>query len=373
VAWPKEGPTQLWKRKAGQGFSAPVVAGNKIVLFHREQDSEKVECLNATNGESLWAFAYPSHYEDHYVSDSGPRATPAISQDKVYTFGAEGKLHCLDLQTGKTVWHVDTKAEFGAGSGFFGIACSPLIEGDLVLLNIGGKNSSGSTIGIIALQKQTGKVAWTASEDEASYSSPVAATIRGERYAFFFTRKYLTAVAPTTGKIFFDFLWQPKIHASVSAATPLVIGDSIFISASYGAGAALLRVGESGPEKVWAGEDILSNHYATSVHHAGYLYGFHGRQEQGCDLRCVEVQTGKVKWSRDHFGAGTLLLAGTSLLLLTEKGELIMAPAKPDEFKPVARAQVLPFEARAYPALAHGRFYGRGKDTLVCVDLREDP
>jgi len=157
----------------------------------------------------------------------------------------------------------------------------------------------------------------------------------------------------------------------VSAATPLIIDDRIFISASYGAGAALLQFKESGPEKLWSGDDILSNHYATSMHHKGFLYGFDGRQEQGCNLRCVELKTGKIRWSQDGFGAGSILLAHDQLLILTEKGELIRAPATPVEFRPNARAQILPFTVRAYPALANGLLYARSKDKLVCLDLRE--
>ena len=172
-------------------------------------------------------------------------------------------------------------------------------------------------------------------------------------------------------KIYFEFPWQPAIHASVSAATPLVIGDLVFISASYGAGAAVLKFKESGPEKLWSGDDILSNHYATTVHHDGFLYGFDGRQEQGCNLRCVELKTGKIRWSLDRFGAGTVAVAGNDLLVLTEKGELIGAPASPSEFKPVARAQILPYGVRAYPAIADGLLYARSGEKFVCLDLRK--
>ena len=126
------------------------------------------------------------------------------------------------------------------------------------------------------------------------------------------------------------------------------------------------------PRKVWSGDESLSNHYATSVYHDGFLYGFDGRQEFGPSLRCVELKTGMVRWNQDHFGAGTIILAKDRLLILTEKGELITAPASPDAFQPSARAQVLPFECRAYPALADGVLYGRSKDTVVCVDLRKE-
>src|SRR5258708_15255366 len=127
------------------------------------------------------------------------------------------------------------------------------------------------------------------------------------------------------------------MSASVSAATPLVIGDLIFLSASYGTGAILLRFNQAKPEKIWSGDDILSNHYATSVHHDGFLYGFDGRQEQRCHLRCVELKTGKVRRSQEHFGAGTLMVVGEKLLILTERGELIAAPASPEKFSPTAR------------------------------------
>src|SRR6185436_7763229 len=131
---------------------------------------------------------------------------------------------------------------------------------------------------------------------------------------FFLTRNFFTALQPENGKVFFQLPWQPAIHASVSAATPLVIDDLIFISASYGAGAAVLKFAESGPQKIWSGDDILSNHYATSIQHKGFLYGFDGRQEEGCNLRCVELKTGKIRWTEDRFGAGTVTLVNDDLL-----------------------------------------------------------
>jgi outer membrane protein assembly factor BamB len=369
LEWPKEGPVTLWQKNVGEGFSGPVVVRGKLILFHQLNDTEIVECLNAESGTSVWSFDYPTTYKDDYGRGDGPRATPAVQGGRVYTFGAEGALHCLDLETGKKIWSLKTKDQFKAGKGFFGMVCSPLVEGNALLINVGGKDGAG----IVAFDKSTGQVLWKASDDEASYSSPVVATLHGRRVAIFFTRNFLTALDPASGKVFFEFPWRPQIQTSVSVATPLVIDDLIFISASYGAGAALLRFKESGPEKIWSGDDILSNHYATSVHHNGFLYGFDGRQEQGCRLRCVELNTGKVRWSEDGFGAGTLMLVKNELLILTEKGELIRAAATPSGFKPIARAQILPFSVRAYPALASGLFYARSKNKLVCLDLRNKP
>src|ERR1051326_3186129 len=411
-SWPKEGPPVVWQRKVGQGFSGPVVALGKVILFHRVDDKETVECLRETTGQPLWLFEYPARYRDDFGFDEGPRATPAIADGRVYTYGAEGVLHCLDLATGTNIWTVDAKAQFHAAKGFFGIACSPLVEGkgvlqclDLatgtniwtvdakaqfhaakgffgiacsplvegkaVLLIVGG----GDGAGIVAFDKTNGKVLWKATNDEASYSSPVAATIRGRRCGFFFTRSGLAAVDPTSGKILFQFPFRPPIRNSVSAATPLVVGDLVFLSASYDTGAVLLRVNEVGPEKIWAAAESLSSHYATGIHYNGFIYGIHGRADAGFErpasLRCVELQTGKVRWQQDAFGAATMILAGDQLLILTDRGELIRAPASPEGYKPNARAQVLPNQVRAHPALAGGLFYARSKDELVCLDLRK--
>ena len=367
--WPAGGPPAVWKKPVGQGFSAPVVSGGRMVLFHRVGDDEVVECLDARTGEKRWAEKYPTAYRDDFGFDEGPRSTPAIDGGRVFTFGAEGKLHCWEMETGRKVWTADTREKFRQDKGFFGMACSPLVEGEAVVLNIGGRDGSG----VVAFDRSTGNVLWKATDDEAGYASPVAATIGGRRYIFSFNRAGLVGLDPKDGAVRFKFPWRSRSHASVNAATPLVIGDTVFISASYGTGAALLRVDrDEKPQEVWSGDDILSNHYATSVHHAGFLYGFDGRQEERPRLRCVELKTGKVRWSENGVGAGTILAAGEKLLVLKETGELVMAAASPEKFQPLARAQILQGECRAYPALANGLFYARDKTTLVCLDLQSD-
>jgi outer membrane protein assembly factor BamB len=367
TTWSKEGPKILWQKNVGQGFSGSVVANEKLILFHRVEDKETVECLDAKTGKPIWKFDYVTTYQDDFGFDEGPRATPTIADGKVYTFGAEGALHCLDFASGKKLWNVDCKTTFHSGKGYFGRVCSPLVEGDFVLLNIGGENGAG----IVAFNKMDGKLVWKATDDEAGYSSPVAATINEKRLALFFTRRGLVGLNPKDGKVQFDFFWRSRMDASVNAASPLVIGDLIFLSASYGTGAVLLRAKESSVEKAWSGDDILSNHYSTSVHRDGFLYGFHGRQEQGQSLRCVELKTGKVRWSEDNFGAGTVTLAGSQLYILSERGELVQAAASAKEFKVLNRAQILPFGVRAYPAVANGNLYARSKDKLVCASLTE--
>ena len=364
--WPKEGPGTVWQHKVGQGFGGPVVSAGKLIIFHRVDDKEIVECLDARTGAPLWKGDYPARYRDDFGFEEGPRATPAIADGRVFTFGANGDFTAWNLANGTKLWSIDTRTQFKTGKGVFGIACSPLVEGNAVILNIGGKDGAG----IVAFDVASGQVLWKATDDEASYASPVATTLGGKRRILVITREVLVVLNAADGKVVFRHGWRPPMSASVSAATPLVIGDLIFISASYGTGASLLRFKEDAPEIIWSKDEVLSAHYATAVQHDGFLYGFDGRQEQGCEMRCVELKTGKILWSESGFKAGTVTLANDQLLVMTERGELIQAPASPTGFKPTQRAQILPFVVRAHPALADGYFYARSKDKLVCVDLR---
>lgn len=373
--WPATGPRVVWRKPVGQGFAGPVVAGGRLILFHRLANEEVVESLDARTGQPQWRHAYPTAYRDDFGFDEGPRAVPVVANGRVYTFGAEGQLHAIDLATGRLVWGVDTARRFGVRKGFFGAAGSPLVEDGRVLANIGGKDG-GKDAGIVAFNAETGAVLWTATNHEASYSSPVGATFGGQRRAVFFTRDGLVGVDPATGAVAFQRHWRSRTAASVNAATPVVVGDLIFVSATYETGAAVIRVNGSQLTELWSSDEVLSNHYATSVYANGYLYGFHDRQEFNPSFRAVEMKTGAVKWSMDRFRAGSVLLAGDRLLIMRETGELVMAEATPQAFRPIARAQILPATVRALPALADGFLYVRNNDTrdttLVCLDLRPD-
>ncbi len=365
-SWPADGPRVVWRNKIGQGFAAPVVVQNRVILFHRIGAQEIVDALDARTGAAVWRYQYPTTYRDDFGFDEGPRAAPVVVDGIVYTFGAEGQLHAVNAASGQRLWSEDTMRRFGVPKGFFGAAGSPVVEGGRVIANIGGAKA-----GIVAFDAKTGAVQWTATTDQASYSSGVAATLGANRRAIFLTRNALVGLDPATGAIAFRRNWQARANASVNAATPLVIGDLIFVSAEYGPGAGVLRVEGSTLSELWASDETLSNHYATSVHRDGILYGFHGRQEFGPSLRAVELRTGKVRWTQEQFRAGSVTLAGERLLVVRERGEMILAAASPEAFKPIARAQVLPGTVRAYPALADGYIYLRNDDTLVCLDLRK--
>ncbi len=364
-SWPEDGPARVWTKRVGQGFAGPVVADGRLILFHRIGNVEVIEALDALTGRTQWSHEDVTSYRDDFGFDEGPRSVPVVADGRVYTFGAQGRLHALDLETGRVLWSEDTRRRFDVRKGFFGAAGSPLVQGGRVLANIGGREA-----GIVAFDAETGDVLWTATDDEASYSSPVGATFDGQRSGVFFTRNGLVAVDPATGSVRFQLRRRSRLGASVNAATPLIIDDLIFLSATYGTGAVTLRVSGNELTPLWASDDVMSNHYATSVYHDGYLYGYHGRQEYNPSFRAVELRTGTVRWSEDRFHAGTVTLAGDRLLILRETGELILADASPDRFRPIARAQVLDPPVRAYPALANGYLYARNEDTLVCLDLR---
>ena len=362
--WSAGAPPELWRRSVGQGFAGPVVVGNRLLLFHREDGREVLEALDATTGDPIWRYDYATTYRDDFGFDEGPRSAPVVVDGRVYTFGAQGQLHAVDLESGTGVWSVETRERFRFRKGFFGAAGSPLVEDGRVLANIGGPDA-----GIVAFDADSGDVLWTIAGEEASYSSPIGATFGGVRHAVFFTRNNLVGLDPATGRVRFQQSWRARIRASVNAATPLVVGDRIFVSAQYGTGAGLFRVDGLDLEEIWRSDDAMSNHYATSVYRDGYLYGYHGRQEYGPSFRAVALETGEVAWDIDRFGAGSVTLAGDLLVVMRESGELMLAEASPDAFEPVARATLLPATVRALPALAGGRLYVRNEDTLLAVDL----
>ena len=364
-SFPRTGPPRLWIRDVGAGFAGPAVVGDRLILFHRVNNRETVEAIEALTGKTIWTFDYGTSYRDDFGFDEGPRAIPVIADGRVFTHGADGFLHGLDFTTGKMLWSVDSRKVFDAPKGFFGVASSPVVDGDRVLVNVGGTKG-----GIVAFDAATGKMLWTATSDEPSYSAPVIADINGQHTGVFFTRTGLVAVDPSNGKVLYQYRWRSRQAASVNAATPIVAGDKIFLSASYSTGAVLLQVANNAVKPIWSGEESMSNHYSTSVLKDGYLYGFDGRQEFGQTLRCVELATGKVMWNVDGFGAGTLLIAGDTLVIMRESGELAFASASPKAFRLLSRAPLLKGVVRAYPALANGRYFVRNERQLAAFDLR---
>ena len=353
----------VWKKETGEGFAAPVVAGGKVVLFHRKNNRETVDCFDAKTGKAVWSHSYATAYRDDFGFDEGPRATPTIYGGRVFTLGAEGKLTATDFASGKQLWQADVMPRYKVKKGYFGAAGAPVADENRVIINAGGPEA-----GIVAFDAASGKQLWASTGDEASYSSGTIATIHGKKLALFFTRNGLVALDPASGAVRYAMKWRARSAASVNAATPLVSGNQVFLSSSYETGAILLDATAAGDwNKVWSSDDAISNHYSTCVLKDGYLYGFHGRQEQGQTLRAVEWRSGKVAWEVEGLRAGTVTLLGNRLMVLTEKGEIQIGAASPKGFKPDVKKRVVDGLVRAFPAVADGMIYVRGDRGLIAM------
>jgi outer membrane protein assembly factor BamB len=366
--WPASGPPIAWKKDVGTGWAGPVVAKGKLILFHRVDEEEVVACLDPATSKELWTFKYRTKYRDQFGFDDGPRATPTVADGKIFTLGANGDLHALDLATGNKIWALSIVTDYKASKGFFGVACSPLYVGGKLLVNVGGKGA-----GVVAFDPANGKELWKATDDEASYSSPTAAEIHGKPAAIFLTRAGLKVLDPATGSVLHEFPWRPRINESVNAATPLVWKDEIFLTVSYSTGAVLLNTKGAEIADIWSNDKSLSCQYNTPVRVGDYLYGVHGRSDVGnAQLRCVEWKTGAVKWSELKFGVASLIAVDGGLLALTETGDLVRFDASPEKYQERARASILGKPTRAAPALADGRFFARDGSKLVCVKLTKE-
>jgi outer membrane protein assembly factor BamB len=365
--WPADGPPVLWSKRLGRSYSPPVVAAGKLVAFHRIGDEEVIEGVDARTGAALWSFRYPTHYADRYAYNGGPRSSPTIDGDRVYTYGAEGVLTCLELATGQKVWQRALNKDLRVPQDFFGVGVPPIIEKDLILLNAGGPDGAG----VVGLGKKTGETVWKAGDCGASYSTPLVVTIRNQRMAIFLTKAGLLVVAPETGKVLYEYPFRSVLHESVNAASPVVVDDVIFLSAAYYVGSVALQVAPDGLKCLWRDKKNMENHWATSLYHDGCLYGAHGRQEPDTVLRCLDWKTGEVRWSAPRsLGWLTFLMAQGHFITLGGRGDLVLIDVNPDRYVEKKRIRVLDGPCWAPPVLANGLLYIRNETSLLCLDLR---
>jgi outer membrane protein assembly factor BamB len=355
-----------WTYRLGAGYSGPAVVGSRVVVFHRVGDQELVEALDVNSGKRLWSAASEANYRGGVDPDLGPRCVPVVHGHSVYAFGAAGDLLCVALESGKIRWRRSLYADYDADEGFFGAGSTPIVADGLLLVNVGGKNA-----GLVALELDTGKTAWQATSEAASYAAPTLATIGGQQRVIFVTRYNCLAVDPASGNVSSLFPFG-KRGPTVNAATPLVIGERLFVTASYGIGAELHKLNASGTERVWANDDSLSSQYTTAVVHNGHLFGIHGREDvPPSALRCVELSTGKVKWSRE-FGVAHGILAEDKILLVEVEGRLVVIAADPASYHELSAHELGRGPVRALPALAGGNLYLRisgQRGELVCLPL----
>lgn len=376
-SWPEDGPPTLWQRDVGSGLAGVAVADGTVVLFHRVGDVERVEAMDARTGDVLWTADFPATYVPRFVNDDGPRCVPVVEGDRVYVYGAKGGLRCLDLTTGEKLWTRNTFEDYSSKrpvrgeppEGYFGIGSTPLVEGDKLLVNVGGHTKDA---GIVAFDRTSGRTVWTATDERASYSAPKAATVDGVRHVIFAARFHIVSVDPDNGDVRFRIPFG-RPGANVTAATPLVFDDHLFVSAAYGFGAVLARIEGEQAEVLWRSDEVLSTHYTTCILHEGNLYGIHGRQDVGvAKLRCFDPSTREIHWTEDGFGYATLIRADGKLLILKTDGQLVLAEPTPERYHELDRARIAHKTTRALPALSNGRLYVRDTDTLKCIDLRID-
>ncbi|MGD9722492.1 MAG: PQQ-binding-like beta-propeller repeat protein [Pirellulales bacterium] len=402
--WPADGPPLVWQLSLGTGYCMPAIADGRLYQFDRADDSARLRCLDSRTGKAGWTFEYSSDFSDLYGYDNGPRSSPVVDEGRVYIFGAEGMLHCLDTADGKVIWKVDTAATFGVIQNFFGVGSTPVVAGDLLLVPVGGSPPEskrvppgqldrvvGNGSGIVAFDKRTGAVKYQMSDELASYATPKLATIAGRRWCFWFARGGLVGFDPTTGKADFHFPWRAGILESVNASDPVVVNDLVFISEAYGPGGALLRVKPGSATPVWTDAEkrrdkSMQTHWNTPVHHEGYLYASSGRHTENAELRCIELVSGKVQWAEPGLTRSSLLYVDGHFVCLSEDGMLRLVRANPRKYEPVAEValrgaagepsqfgfgppRLLKYPAWAAPILSHGLLYVRGVDRLVCLEL----
>ncbi|NOY41458.1 MAG: PQQ-binding-like beta-propeller repeat protein [Planctomycetes bacterium] len=393
--WTSQPPRIVWQIELGTSYGSPAICRGRLVHFDRHGDNDRVTCRESETGRELWRVEHPSGYTDLLNYNNGPRCSPVIDGNRVYTFSAEGTLQCVRLEDGKRLWLVDTKKEFGVVQNFFGVGSTPIVWGDLLIANVGGSPPDGPTdiysvqgqvdgngTGVVAFDKMTGKVVWQATDELASYASLVTATIDRRPWCFVFARGGLIGLDPRNGEVDFHFPWRARLLESVNASSPVVVGRQVFISEAYGVGSALLDVQPGQHRVVWqdkprSRERSLGLHWNTAVHHEGYLYGSSGRHRGPAELRCIELATGKVMWSESGLTRSSLLQVDGHFVCLSEGGMLRLLRVTPKQYELVDRLELqddqgrplLRYPAWAAPVLSHGLMYVRGQDRLVCLEV----
>lgn len=373
--WPPGGPQTLWRFQAGEGFSAIAVDGGRAFTMFARDGAEYVIGLDAETGKEIWKFESDEIFEDHQ-GGHGPRSTPAVDGGRVFAVSARGRLTALNAESGQLLWECDLKERFGGKTPRWGYCASPLVEGELLLVETGGpegrswanplaRSDAGQTIA--AFDKETGDLVWTAAAGKSAYSSPISVSAGGVRQIVFFTAMGLASVSPAEGRVYWTYPWDTSYD--VNAATPIFVPpDRIFISSGYDKGAAMVKVDvvEGGLEvqEVWSGR-VMKNQFSSSVLHEDHLYGF-----DNAILKCIDAASGAQRWRHRGFGKGTLIVADGHLIILGESGRLALARATPEGFVEKASAQVLSGKCWTMPALARGRLYLRNEEQIVCLDLK---
>ena len=361
--WPGDGPKILWKGNVGTGFSSFVISKGKAYITgntgtKRTPESEHMDilyCFDAETGDVVWKKEYQTPLEPKYY-DGGTLASPTVSGGNVYTVSKVGKAYCFNAQTGSKIWEKDLVKEYGFERSLWGISGSPVIIDNMVIYNIGNWG--------LALDKSNGKNIWKTGAGNNGYSSGVPVTLDGKEIIVMFGYQGVGGIVASTGEKLWEFPWTTD--PEVNAADPVILGNKIFITSGYGKGCALIQVENNKASQLWKSKK-MRNQLSGPVLYEGYLYGIDDNK-----LVCMEFNTGTVQWTDKSSGKGSLMIADGKLIVISEKGNLMIASASPKEFKVISQARVLRGgECWSMPILANGRIYVRNsKGDVACVDVK---
>ncbi len=342
-------------------YSGPVIRGNRLVIMGRDGDRDQVFCLEAGSGELLWHTGYDAPTDPKF--GTGPRATPCIDGELVYTFGRAGDLACWRLYDGERVWKRNVMDDGGKMPNW-GFSSSPMVLADMVIVQGGGEAC------LIAYDKGSGEVVWSSPGGEAGYSTAVPVVLDSVAYLLHFHGTGLALVDTADGSQRWDIPWETEY--AVNAVTPVVRNDTVFITSGYRMGARCLKVSVSGADVIWE-SDVISSQVADLVLLGGQLYGYTANANNSGPFKCVDLATGTERWSTKEIGGGSLVYADGHLVCWDVKGNLHLLEKDPDRFilKGSIRdaAGKANHEAWTPPAIANGKLYLRHMGRLVCYEL----
>lgn len=348
-------PPVKWRVRCGAGYAGVAAAGDNVLLWHREDDKECLDCLFSDDGSRKWRAVFPAVYRGGVDADLGPRCVPVIDGEQVYVYGAAGDLHAVNLANGSTIWSRALRDQYEADEGYFGTGSTPIVVGDQLVVAVGGEPDAG----LVAVSKGDGETRWTAFEQEAAYASPVQIRLNDKIYVVAVMRLKTVVVDPADGTLLTEFDFGRR-GPTVNAATPLVKGSNLFVTAAYGVGCRMLDLAGGEPTDRWSETDVISSQYATPVRCGQWLFAITGREDYGNgELLCVRWADGKVGWRQSEFGTAHLIAAGDRVLAQKISGELKLFAADESSYQELASATLPSGTYRALPAFSGGVLYCR--------------
>jgi outer membrane protein assembly factor BamB len=350
--------TQLWKVNVGKGYSSPSVVSDYLYISGNSDKNDTVYCLDLLTGKEYWNFSYPCLPGGY----AGPRASPLIYKNLLFTISRDGMVYCLDAKTGKEIWSRHIAEEFSLPPHKWGYAGSPFIYNDILIINTGK--------GGIGIDYETGEIIWDNGGGIGGYASPVLFTYNSRDLVALFTAGGLTAVVPETGEIQWEYPWLT--NPEVNAADPLITGTKAFISSYYGKGCALIDFSTNPPETIWKNNN-MSSHFTSFYHKDGYIYGFDATPLAPFigEFRCLDIKTGDIVW-REKLGFGSFIVADTTFIIQLQPGTIKFAEVTHERYNELASLKIDRGVFWTAPVLTHGILLLRSsKGDLTAVSLQK--